>query len=165
MEIIEVKGFERDIYYSLMHFEKSKTGNYPLELYEDILELTRNYTSLIFFNSRAAVEEATVILNRLAQREKLGERYFAHHSSIAKAEREFVEKLMSESTGIKSVIATSSLELGIDIGEIDLVIQVDSTFTVSSLKQRLGRSGESKERVSIYKCIPQTNMDYYNLLQ
>lgn len=127
VEIIEVKRFDRDIYYSLMHFEKAKTGNYPLELYEDILELTRSYISLIFFNSRAAVEEATVILNRLAQREGLGERYYAHHSSIAKAERKFVEKLMAESTDIKSVIATSSLELGIDIGEIDLVIQVDST--------------------------------------
>ncbi len=162
VEIIEVKGFERDIYYSLMHFEKSKTGNYPLELYEDILELTRNYTSLIFFNSRSAVEEATVILNRLAQREKLGERYFAHHSSIAKAEREFVEKLMSESTGIKSVIATSSLELGIDIGEIDLVIQVDSTFTVSSLKQRLGRSGR-KQGEGQY--LQMYTTDKYGLLQ
>lgn len=162
VEIIEVKRFDRDIYYSLMHFEKAKTGNYPLELYEDILELTRSYISLIFFNSRAAVEEATVILNRLAQREGLGERYYAHHSSIAKAERKFVEKLMAESTDIKSVIATSSLELGIDIGEIDLVIQVDSTFTVSSLKQRLGRSGR-KQGTGQY--LQMYTTDKYGLLQ
>jgi len=56
-----------------------------------------------------------------------------------------VEKIISESSVPRAVVATSSLELGIDIGAIELVIQMDSTFTVSSLKQRLGRSGRKKD--------------------
>ena len=90
------------------------------------------------------MEEATVFLNRLAEKDKVGETYYVHHSSIDKKEREYVEKTMMESKMPKSVIATSSLELGIDIGDVDIVIQIDSTFTVSSLKQRLGRSGRKR---------------------
>jgi ATP-dependent Lhr-like helicase len=145
VKIIESKGFDKELNYNLMHFQTGEDRKKPIELYEDMRELTRNSQTLIFCNSRGDVEETTVFLNRLADRESVGETYFAHHSSIDKKEREYVEKTLSNSTSPKSVIATSSLELGIDIGEIELVIQVDSTFTVSSLKQRLGRSGRKKD--------------------
>ena len=62
-------------------------------------------------------------------------------------------KKMIESNIPKSIIATSSLELGIDIGDVDIVIQIDSTFTVSSLKQRLGRSGRKKMPIKCFNCI------------
>ncbi|MCG3086354.1 DEAD/DEAH box helicase [Sporosarcina cyprini] len=144
VEIIEAKGSDKELLYHLMHFEKGEDRKKPVELFEDIRELTKNQKAIIFCNSRGEVEEATVFLNRLAEKDNVGESYYAHHSSIDKKEREYVEKTMVDSKLPKTVIATSSLELGIDIGDVDIVIQVDSTFTVSSLKQRLGRSGRKR---------------------
>lgn len=145
VEIIDIKENNKEIYYSLMYFEKSKDGKIPIELYEDLRELTKNTRSIIFCNSRGEVEETTVLLNRLSEKEGTGESYYAHHSSIDKKEREYVEKMLSSSSEPKSVVSTSSLELGIDIGTIELVVQIDSTFSVSSLKQRIGRSGRTQD--------------------
>jgi ATP-dependent Lhr-like helicase len=145
VEIIESKGSDKELYYSLMHFPKCEDGQVPLELFEDIRGISKDCKSIIFCNSRGQVEESTVALNHLASKEGIGETYYAHHSSIDKKEREFVEKIIMDAKILKSVVATSSLELGIDIGEIELVVQVDNTFTVSSLKQRLGRSGRKRD--------------------
>ncbi len=146
VNIIESPGSDKDLLYSLMHFPSGKSGQKPLELFEDMRDLTKEQKGLIFSNSRGGVEEGTVMLNRLAKKEGVKEEtYYAHHSSINKEEREYVEKKMAESSYPRSVLATSSLELGIDVGEIDIVVQLDSTFTVSSLKQRLGRSGRKQE--------------------
>lgn len=145
VDVVESPTSDKELYYSLMHFQQSKDGKTVLELYEDLRDLTRDTRSIIFCNSRGAVEETTVFLNRLAEKEGFGESYYAHHSSIDKKEREFVEKTLTNSKVPKSVVATSSLELGIDIGSIEMVVQMDSTYTVSSLKQRLGRSGRTQD--------------------
>ncbi|ARJ37727.1 DEAD/DEAH box helicase [Sporosarcina ureae] len=145
VEIIETTGSEKQLQYYLMHFETGKDRRLPVELFEDIREVSRDNKTIIFCNRRCQVEVTTVFLNRLAKRDSVGETYYAHHSSIDKKEREYVEKTMVESATPKSVVATSSLELGIDIGDVDIVVQLDSTFTVSSLKQRLGRSGRKKD--------------------
>jgi len=136
VNIIEDTMTDKILLYYLMFFDQVNEVQ-KLQMYEDVRALTKDQKGIIFCNSRACVEEATVALNRLAK----GEFYYAHHSSVHKREREYVEQQMMKGTEPKSVIATSSLELGIDIGHVDLVIQIDSTFTVSSLKQRLGRSG------------------------
>ncbi|QOY35306.1 DEAD/DEAH box helicase [Anaerobacillus isosaccharinicus] len=149
VEIVDEKVSEKQLLYYLMHFpekEDGEAGNkLEVSLFEDIRELTRNQKAIIFCNDRGSVEEVTVFLNRLAAREKVGETYYAHHSSIDKKEREYVEKTMMESKMPKTVVATSTLELGLDIGDVDIVIQLNSTFTVSSLKQRLGRSGRKRD--------------------
>lgn len=149
VEIVDEKGSEKQLLYYLMHFpekEEEKAGSkLEVSLFEDIRELTRHQKAIIFCNDRGSVEELTVFLNRLAEREKVGETYYAHHSSIDKTEREYVERTMMESKLPKTVVATSTLELGLDIGDVDIVIQLNSTFTVSSLKQRLGRSGRKRD--------------------
>lgn len=145
VSVIQANNTEKELLYSLMHFPKETEGKTTIDLYQDLRELTTDNHSLIFCNSRGGVEETTVFLNRLAQKEGMTETYYAHHSSVDKKEREFVERTVANSSEPKSIVATSSLELGIDIGSIDLVVQIDSTFTVSSLKQRLGRSGRSQE--------------------
>ncbi|MCL1949878.1 MAG: DEAD/DEAH box helicase [Turicibacter sp.] len=128
----------RTLLYHLMHFPGYQ-GVKPRRMFEDILELTAGRKALIFCNSRAVVEETVVALNGLAGTEN----YFAHHSAIDKNEREHVESLMMRTVD-KSIVATSSLELGIDIGNVDLVIQIDSPHSVASLRQRLGRTGRRK---------------------
>lgn len=145
VSIIEDKSSDKQLLYSLMYFETEEDNNKPVELFEDMRDLTKEQKSIIFCNSRGSVEETTVFLNRLAKKNGAGETYYPHHSSIDKKEREYVEKIMSETKEPKSVVATSSLELGIDIGNVDLVVQLDSTYTVSSLKQRLGRSGRERD--------------------
>lgn len=145
VEIISSEGSEKELFYSLVHFLESDKHKIPLELFEDLRAVTRDQKALIFCNSRGDVEETTVVLNRLSTKEFGIESYLAHHSSIDKKEREYVEKTMASAKTPKSVVATSSLELGIDIGSLDLVVQIDSTFTVSSLKQRLGRSGRQRD--------------------
>jgi len=149
VEVVETSDEGKELQYSLLHFPALKDGKIPLELFEDLRDVTRDYQSLIFCNSRGMVEEATVMLNRLAEKEGIQEGYFAHHSSIDKAEREYVEKKLAASKTPLSIVCTSSLELGIDIGAIDLVCQLDTTFTVSSLKQRMGRSGRKQEQAQL----------------
>lgn len=149
VEVVEASDEGKELQYSLLHFSAGKDGKIPLELFEDLREVTRNYQALIFCNSRGTVEETTVMLNRLAEKEGIKEGYFAHHSSIDKAEREYVEKRLAASRTPQSIVCTSSLELGIDIGALDLVCQLDTTFTVSSLKQRIGRSGRKQEEAQI----------------
>lgn len=126
---------KRLLYYLMYISEENK-----MALFEDLRELTAHNKSIIFCNQRADVEETTVFLNRLANKKC----YYPHHASIDKSEREFVERIMMNSQNGTSIVATGTLELGIDIGNIDLVVQIDSTFTVSSLKQRLGRSGRKQ---------------------
>ncbi|ACB85103.1 DEAD/DEAH box helicase [Natranaerobius thermophilus] len=157
VEIIDSNEDDKDLLLSLMHFDKGKDYKKPIDLYQDLRELTKNVHSLIFCNSRAEVEETTLYLNRLANREVNTELYLAHHSSIDKKEREYVEKTMANSKSPKSVVTTSSLELGIDIGAIDYVVQIDDTHTVSSLKQRLGRSGRKLGTNQVLQVYSTTN--------
>lgn len=149
VDIVESTGDGKELLFALEYFKKTEDGKLPLELAEDIREITKDYQAIIFCNARGTVEEATYLLNRLAHKEGVKEGYYAYHSSIDKAEREFVEKTLSTTTSPKSVVSTSSLELGIDIGNIDLVVQMDTTFTVSSLKQRMGRSGRKQDAQQI----------------
>jgi ATP-dependent helicase Lhr and Lhr-like helicase len=157
VNIIEDKSSDKQLLYSLMYFDTDKDNKKPVELFEDMREITKEQKSIIFCNSRGSVEETTVFLNRLAERQGVGETYYAHHSSIDKKEREYVEKVMSDTKEPKSVVATSSLELGIDIGNVDLVVQLDSTYTVSSLKQRLGRSGRERDAEQILQLYSTSN--------
>ena len=153
VEIVEDKFSDKTLLYYLMYFELDDQGNKPVELFKDIRDLTMHEKAIIFCNSRANVENTAMQLNQLAGTET----YYVHHAAIDKKEREYVEQLMVETMFPKSVVATSTLELGIDIGTVDLVIQMDSTYTVSSLKQRLGRSGRkngSQQVLQLYATHP-----------
>jgi ATP-dependent helicase Lhr and Lhr-like helicase len=115
---------------------------FPQVMIDDLYLETRNSKNLIFPNSRGKVEEITVKLKEKTEISNQNETYFAHHSSINKETREYVEFFAKNSHGDNfSIACTSTLELGIDIGSIDKVVQIDSTFSVASLSQRLGRSG------------------------
>lgn len=104
---------------------------------EDLLQITRGRKALIFCNSRARVEHTTYTLNRLAGADAA---YLPHHGSLHVRERAHAEGAL-RATGAGSIVCTSTLELGIDVGAVDLVVQVDCTHSVAGLRQRLGRSG------------------------
>jgi ATP-dependent Lhr-like helicase len=104
-----------------------------------ILELVRRHRStIIFVNSRRLAERLAAHINELAGTELVR----THHGSIAKEQRTEIENLLK--TGrLRALVATSSLELGIDMGAVDLVIQVESPTSVARGIQRIGRAGHS----------------------
>ncbi|HEY0757719.1 MAG TPA: DEAD/DEAH box helicase [Acidisarcina sp.] len=102
-----------------------------------LLEIVRQRTStLIFVNSRRVAERLAGALNELAG-ESLAR---AHHGSLAASQRSEIEELLKAGS-IRALVATSSLELGIDMGAIDLVIQIEAPPSVASGMQRIGRAG------------------------
>jgi ATP-dependent helicase Lhr and Lhr-like helicase len=102
-----------------------------------LLEIVRGRTStLIFVNARRVAERLAAALNDLAG-EPIAR---AHHGSLAAPQRVEIEELLKAGQ-IKALVATSSLELGIDMGAIDLVIQIEAPPSVASGMQRIGRAG------------------------
>jgi ATP-dependent Lhr-like helicase len=102
-----------------------------------LLEIIRGRTStLIFVNARRVAERLAGAINDLAG-EPIAR---AHHGSLAAAQRVEIEELLKAGK-IKALVATSSLELGIDMGAIDLVIQIEAPPSVASGMQRIGRAG------------------------
>ena len=115
----------------------------PKEQWSDIYDrlaslVTGHRTTLIFVNTRALSER---VAHNLAAR--LGDEAVAsHHGSLAKERRLQVEQRL-KAGDLKALVATASLELGIDIGSIDLVCQVGSPRSIATLVQRVGRSGHA----------------------
>nr|MDQ3068580.1 DEAD/DEAH box helicase [Acidobacteriota bacterium] len=120
-----------------------------------LLELVREHQStLIFVNSRRLAERLAGALNELA-----GETIArAHHGSIARPQRIEIEDLL-KSGALPALVATSSLELGIDMGAIDLVIQIESPPSVASGMQRIGRSGHQAGAISKGVIVPKYRGD------
>ena len=106
-------------------------------IHPELLELVRSHRStLIFVNSRRLAERISGALNDLAGETLV----MAHHGSVAPAQRKEIEERLKQGD-IKGLVATSSLELGIDMGAIDLVVQIEAPPSVASGLQRIGRAG------------------------
>lgn len=122
--------------------------------YSDLYALLKRYQkTLVFTNRREKVERIAANVRDLLAKEQPGMDWiFVHHGSIATDLREAAEEKMRDPSQRSCTIATSSLELGIDIGHLDLTVQVDAPQTVSSFVQRLGRSGRrgSPSRMCFY---------------
>ncbi|MGH8532454.1 MAG: DEAD/DEAH box helicase, partial [Gammaproteobacteria bacterium] len=100
--------------------------------------LHRGSKRLVFCDSRARVEEVATNLRTK------GVRTFVSHSSLSTTERRQAEEAFAQD-GDCVIVATSTLELGIDVGDLDYVIQIDAPSTVSSFLQRMGRTGRRPE--------------------
>ncbi|WP_300691135.1 DEAD/DEAH box helicase [Chryseobacterium sp.] len=121
----------------------------PLPLLKDLYTRTRDSKVLIFPNARGRVEEVAVKLKQISERVGGHKNYFSHHSSVDREVREYVEFFAKNSTLQNFCIScTSTLELGIDIGNVDEVVQIDATHSIASLIQRVGRSGRREGKAS-----------------
>jgi len=107
------------------------------EIYERLVQLIGQHrTTLVFVNTRRLAERLTLHLS-----ERLGaDQVTSHHGSLSKEKRFDAETRLKEGK-LKALVATASLELGIDIGAVDLVCQIGSTRSIATLLQRVGRSG------------------------
>ncbi len=134
-------------------------------IYPELLQLIRSHRSTILYvNARRSAERLALRLNDLAAKEdeEAGrpprEIARAHHGSLAPEERTVVEELLKAGK-LPCLVATSSLELGIDMGAVDLVIQVESPKSVARGLQRVGRAGHSVDEVSRGRIFPKFRAD------
>jgi ATP-dependent helicase Lhr and Lhr-like helicase len=120
-----------------------------------LLELIQSHTStLIFVNSRRLAERLAAALNELAGETLVS----AHHGSIARAQRVEIEDAL-KSGRLPALVATSSLELGIDMGAIDLVIQIEAPPSIASGMQRIGRASHQVGAASSGIIVPKFRGD------
>ncbi len=124
-------------------------------IYGKLLSLVETHRStLIFANNRRAVERIAAEMNRLAGRSLVR----AHHGSVSKEYRREIESDLKAGR-LPALAATASLELGIDMGAVDLVCQVETPTSVSSGLQRVGRAGHVFRATSVGRLLPKTRSD------
>jgi len=124
-------------------------------IHPQLLELVRSHRStLIFVNNRRLAERIAGAVNELAEETLLR----AHHGSVALEQRKAIEDNLKRGN-IRGLVATSSLELGIDMGAIDLVVQIESPPSVASGMQRVGRASHNVGAVSNAVIYPKYRAD------
>jgi ATP-dependent Lhr-like helicase len=125
------------------------------EIYDRLAQLIGAHrTTLVFVNTRRMAERLTLHLS-----ERLGaEHVTSHHGSLSKEKRLEAEARL-KSGGLKALVATASLELGIDIGTVDLVCQIATPRSIATLLQRVGRSGHHLEAIPKGRLFPLSRDD------
>ena len=129
-------------------------------IYPELLELVQSHKStIVFVNNRRGAERLAMRLNELAgDEDKPADIARAHHGSLAREERLVVEEML-KSGELPCLVATSSLELGIDMGAVDLVLQVESPKSVTRGLQRIGRAGHGVGETSKGRIFPKFRSD------
>ncbi|MBL8022492.1 MAG: DEAD/DEAH box helicase [Leptospirales bacterium] len=125
------------------------------QIHKQIVEQIHSHnTCLIFVNNRRLCERLARHLSEIMGQDKVG----AHHGSLSRTQRLKAENALKAGE-LKVMVATASLELGIDIGSIDLVIQISSPRSIHTFLQRIGRSEHRKDGISKAILIPLTRDD------
>jgi ATP-dependent helicase Lhr and Lhr-like helicase len=169
---------ERDPLEPVAGGEATRSSIWPA-IYPELLELVRAHNStIVFVNNRRSAERVALRLNELAIARQEGsdaaegngaakgteaaqaprEIARAHHGSLAREERTKVEELLKAGE-LPCLVATSSLELGIDMGAVDLVLQIESPKSVARGLQRIGRAGHGVDEVSTGRIFPKFRGD------
>ncbi|MEJ2111232.1 MAG: DEAD/DEAH box helicase, partial [Acidobacteriota bacterium] len=117
--------------------------------------LNNNRSTLLFANSRRLVEKVARLVNESEQKVVV----YAHHGSLSREIRLAVEQKLKQGE-LRGIVATNSLELGIDIGSLDSVVMIQTPFSVSSTIQRLGRAGHRVGQVSRGSIVPTHGADF-----
>ena len=123
-------------------------------------KIKKSCLTIVFVNTRA---QAELVFNKLWQENENNLRIAIHHGSLEKEIRRKVESLMS-SGKIDCVVATSSLDLGIDWGDVDLVVQIGSPKGISRFLQRIGRSNHRFDEPSNALLVPSNRFEYLECL-
>lgn len=116
--------------------------------YDFIYESTHRKKALIFTNSRTDAEVTILEMRRVAARRQERDVFHVHHGSISAMLREETEAALRTGSGPAVAAATVTLELGIDLGELERVVQLGAPYSASSFVQRLGRSGRREDMAS-----------------
>ncbi len=121
------------------------------EIVKHLFGTLRGKRGLVFAGSRGRVETTTVGLSALTEAHGVPEEFFAHHGNLSREHREEAERRMKDAGRPASIVCTTTLELGIDVGHIDSVAQLGPGHTVSGMRQRLGRSGRRPGQAAVMR--------------
>ncbi|MFD7654752.1 DEAD/DEAH box helicase [Actinosynnema sp. NPDC059797] len=124
--------------------EEPDEGTSVERISEHVFTTLRGGNNLVFFDRRGDVELYADRLRRRSEERAVPNEFFPHHGSLAKDVREHVEGLLKSNRPV-TVLCTSTLEMGIDIGTLTSVAQVGAPSSVAGLRQRIGRSGRRGE--------------------
>jgi ATP-dependent Lhr-like helicase len=128
------------------------SGEIWTEVFAAIAKLIAGHrTTLVFTNTRKMAERVAARLAEVVGKEFVT----SHHGSLSKARRLEAERRLKQGE-LKALVATSSLELGIDIGDVDLVVQIGPTPTIAAFLQRVGRAGHGVGRLPKGRLFPLT---------
>ncbi len=135
--------------------ELGQQGSIWPSIYPEIVRLVREHRStIVFVNNRRLAERLALRINEAAEEELAR----AHHGSLAREQRTEIEEALKRGD-LRCLVATSSLELGIDMGAVDLVIQVESPKSVARGLQRIGRAGHTLEATAKGRIFPKYRGD------
>lgn len=152
VRLVEGPGGEKRLLYKVHAYSLSKPSgdeqqaaeSGPSEaLTSDLYSHFHGSKGLVFANRKADVEQLADALNGRCRSDGRAEEFLVHHGALSKEVREYTEKEM-QGRRPRTTLCSSTLELGIDIGAVSAVGQVDPPWSVSSLVQRLGRSGRGE---------------------
>lgn len=124
-----------------------------------LFEVLRGSDNLVFANSRSKVEMYADQLRRLCEQAHLPNEFFPHHGSLSKELREEVEAALKDPARPVTAVATTTLEMGIDIGSVASIAQVGPPPSVAGLRQRLGRSGRRGDPAVLRTYITEPEID------
>ena len=143
----ESNNAEQEIFFEGINAESldSESSHFiadaQIQICTDLYRFCRGGNHLIFANSRTRTELIATMLSEKCEHHVVPNEFFPHHGSLAKELREGLEQRLQKDDLPTTAVCTMTLELGIDIGKVDSVVQVTAPHAVSSLRQRLGRSG------------------------
>ena len=111
------------------------------DICDELFHSCRGDYHLVFANNRNRTETLSAKLLDLSESNSVPNEFFPHHGSLSKEARELVEERLQKQDLPTTALCTTTLELGIDIGKVSSAIQINAPYSVSSLRQRMGRSG------------------------
>ena len=150
--------YELTIFYDQLYMTEPQRSESLAEMYEHIHHLSAHSNCIVFANSRNAVESTSAALKALAERDHLNKKVLAHHGSLGQELRHTAEQELKTDVPT-TVVATSTLELGIDVGDLDLVIHINSPYSCSSFVQKFGRSGRREGQHPIMRIVSNNEHD------
>lgn len=153
-----IKGYEQQ-HRETGEEDNRKPSGTVVDIAEHIFETLRGQNNLVFTNRRSNVELYTDLLKRLSEENGATNEFYGHHGSLSKEIREASEQALKNPNSPATTICTTTLEMGIDIGWMDSIGQIGSPPSVSSMRQRLGRSGRNADPAVLRVYIQEPEVD------
>ena len=140
--LVQVRGYVGDD-------PKNENSSWAVESH--LFNILRGESNLIFAGSRRRVESTADRLRRMCEDIGAPNEFFPHHGNLSKELREDLEKRLKDGKLPTSAVATTTLELGVDIGDVVSVAQIGAPRSIAGLRQRLGRSGRRGDAPSVLR--------------
>ncbi|WP_231886406.1 MULTISPECIES: helicase-related protein [unclassified Sulfitobacter] len=155
VQLIEADGGEAELRLQLRGYvsgdEDENSPSATDAIAAHLFKHLRGSDNLAFAGARQRVEIYADRLRELCEREHLPQEFYPHHASLSREHRDFVERRLKDAAKPTTAVCTSTLELGIDIGDVTCVAQIGAPFSVAALRQRLGRSGRREGQPAVLR--------------